>query len=255
MLLVAALLLAGGMSLGLMSSRAALRDARLHQEALNEELTHVKNHMHHIEVRGASADDPPLWAQPSPGCLIQRTPSRSDLRLRSRSLQCARQNTSTCSRSCMAVGGPRQLRCTSSILCATKRPRLTALCRVLMSSCASTRKSASLISAWDAAAHASCSTSKTMPVKRVWCTSFLPPPALASVPKHSLPAHAWADTHTSLLRLCAERRLDAVNALVEAYKQHLSDEVASHHKREENWLHIQHEWERLESEMEQEITA
>jgi hypothetical protein len=49
--------------------------------------------------------------------------------------------------------------------------------------------------------------------------------------------------------------LEATNALVEAYKQHLSDEVASHHQREENWLHIQEDWERLEKEMEAEINS
>jgi hypothetical protein len=54
---------------------------------------------------------------------------------------------------------------------------------------------------------------------------------------------------------CLLFSLEATNALVEAYKQHLSDEVASHHQREENWLHIQEDWERLEKEMEAEINS
>lgn len=52
-----------------------------------------------------------------------------------------------------------------------------------------------------------------------------------------------------------KQELETTNALIEAYKQHLSDEVASHHQREENWLHIQEDWERLEKEMEAEINT
>eukprot|EP00775_Hariotina_reticulata_P012239 gene12239-12377_t len=49
--------------------------------------------------------------------------------------------------------------------------------------------------------------------------------------------------------------LETSNALVEAYKQHLSDEVAAHHQREETWMHIQEEWEKLEKQMEEEINS
>jgi hypothetical protein len=48
-------------------------------------------------------------------------------------------------------------------------------------------------------------------------------------------------------------RLESANALVEAYKQHLSDEVATHHHREETWMSIQGEWEQLEKQLEEEI--
>ena len=41
--------------------------------------------------------------------------------------------------------------------------------------------------------------------------------------------------------------------LVDAYKQHWSEEVANHNQREQNWVLIQEEWEKLEKQMEQEI--
>lgn len=70
----------------------------------------------------------------------------------------------------------------------------------------------------------------------------------------SAAAAARAVLHALLpLPLAHRASLEASQALIEAYKQHLSDEVASHHQREENWLHIQEDWERLEKELEQEI--
>jgi hypothetical protein len=50
-------------------------------------------------------------------------------------------------------------------------------------------------------------------------------------------------------------RLDAAHALIDAYKHHLSDEVASHHQREETWMAVQQEWEKLEQELNAEITS
>lgn len=49
--LIVLLVLAGGLSLMHMSSRSQLRDLRIHHEALQEELTYTKNHLHHVEVR------------------------------------------------------------------------------------------------------------------------------------------------------------------------------------------------------------
>jgi hypothetical protein len=40
---------------------------------------------------------------------------------------------------------------------------------------------------------------------------------------------------------------------VDAYKQHWSEEVTNHNAREQNWVLIQEEWEKLEKQMEQEI--
>lgn len=34
-----------------LSSRAQVRDLKLHHEAVQEELTYTKNHLHHVEVR------------------------------------------------------------------------------------------------------------------------------------------------------------------------------------------------------------
>lgn len=50
-------------------------------------------------------------------------------------------------------------------------------------------------------------------------------------------------------------RLDAAHALIDAYKHHLSDEVASHHQREETWMAVQGEWEKLEQELNAEIDS
>lgn len=47
--------------------------------------------------------------------------------------------------------------------------------------------------------------------------------------------------------------VETLNSLVEAYKQHWSDEVLSHNQREQTWLHIQEEWETLEKKMEKEL--
>lgn len=63
--LVVLLVLAGGLSLMQLSSRSQVRDLRIHHEALQEELTYTKNHLHHVEVRwraywgGAAKSD--LW--------------------------------------------------------------------------------------------------------------------------------------------------------------------------------------------------
>jgi hypothetical protein len=59
----------------------------------------------------------------------------------------------------------------------------------------------------------------------------------------------------AVLRCDATRRLDAAHALIDAYKHHLSDEVASHHQREETWMAVQQEWEKLEQELNAEITS
>ncbi len=50
-------------------------------------------------------------------------------------------------------------------------------------------------------------------------------------------------------------RLEAAHALIDAYKHHLSDEVASHHQREETWMAVQTEWEKLEQELNAEIDS
>jgi hypothetical protein len=57
------------------------------------------------------------------------------------------------------------------------------------------------------------------------------------------------------LHVCLFRRLDAAHALIDAYKHHLSDEVASHHQREETWMAVQTEWEKLEQELNAEIES
>jgi len=53
--LVVLLVLSGGLSLLHMSSKSQLRDTLIHHEALQEELTYTKNHLHHVEVRQCSA--------------------------------------------------------------------------------------------------------------------------------------------------------------------------------------------------------
>jgi hypothetical protein len=50
LVLVVALVLCGGLSLMLVSTRTQMRDTRLHHEALQEELTYSKNHVQHVEV-------------------------------------------------------------------------------------------------------------------------------------------------------------------------------------------------------------
>lgn len=49
--LVILLVVCGGMGLMQLSSRAQVRDLKIHHEAVQEELTYTKNHLHHVEVR------------------------------------------------------------------------------------------------------------------------------------------------------------------------------------------------------------
>jgi hypothetical protein len=48
--MVMLLVVSGGLSLMQLSSRSHARDLKLHHEALQEELTYTKNHLHHVEV-------------------------------------------------------------------------------------------------------------------------------------------------------------------------------------------------------------
>jgi hypothetical protein len=47
---VVLVLACGGLSLTLMSARSHLHDMATHHEALQEELTFNKNHLHHVEA-------------------------------------------------------------------------------------------------------------------------------------------------------------------------------------------------------------
>jgi hypothetical protein len=76
------------------------------------------------------------------------------------------------------------------------------------------------------------------------CASRGLQPSLTPRPPH----HARAHTHNA-------GRLEAAHALIDAYKHHLSDEVAAHHAREEAWLSVQQDWEKLEREFQAEIDA
>lgn len=51
--IVVLLVACGGLSLAIVSSRAHVKDVMIHHEALVNELTHTKNHLHQIEVRAA----------------------------------------------------------------------------------------------------------------------------------------------------------------------------------------------------------
>jgi hypothetical protein len=53
--LVVALVLCGGLSLMLVSTRSQLRSMHAHHDALQEELTYSKNHLHQVEVRAVWA--------------------------------------------------------------------------------------------------------------------------------------------------------------------------------------------------------
>lgn len=75
----------------------------------------------------------------------------------------------------------------------------------------------------------------------------MPPPTLSLLTlRHAVPC--CAPHHPPI-------RLDAAHALIDAYKHHLSDEVASHHQREETWMAVQGEWEKLEQELNAEIES
>lgn len=63
-------------------------------------------------------------------------------------------------------------------------------------------------------------------------------------------SYTWPHYHTNTT---PTTRLEAAHALIDAYKHHLSDEVASHHQREETWMQVQQEWEKLEQELVDEI--
>jgi hypothetical protein len=54
--LVVLLVLSGGLSLMQLSSRSQVRDLKIHHEALQEELTYTKNHLHHVEVGAVRTD-------------------------------------------------------------------------------------------------------------------------------------------------------------------------------------------------------
>lgn len=88
------------------------------------------------------------------------------------------------------------------------------------------------------------------------------------MPADSIPTAHPAQPHITITHACLiciatphpvyctpnwNRRLDAAHALIDAYKHHLSDEVASHHQREETWMQVQQEWEKLEKELSTEI--
>ncbi|WIA18728.1 hypothetical protein OEZ85_003421 [Tetradesmus obliquus] len=150
---VVLVLACGGLSLAFMSARSHLHDMAIHHEALQEELTFNKNHLHHVEAQLASRE-------------LDYQHLSSELHSH--------------------VGG---------------------------------------------------STQELESLRQQKRTSD----------------QALTTANEELARV--KQDLDATNALVEAYKQHLSDEVASHHQREENWLHIQEDWERLEKEMEAEVNS
>jgi len=152
--LVVLLVLSGGLSLMHMSSKSQLRDTLLHHEALQEELTYTKNHLHHVEAQLAN-----------------------------------------------------------------KEAEYTHLAQEVH----------------QYSAHHSIQELETLRTQKRVADQTL------------------ATTQDEVKKLKEE--LDAAHALIDAYKHHLSDEVASHHQREETWMQVQQEWEKLEKELSAEIDS
>lgn len=152
--LVILLVVCGGLGLMQLSSRAQVRDLKIHHEAVQEELTYTKNHLHHVEAQLAN-----------------------------------------------------------------KEAEYTHLAQEVH----------------QYSAHHSIQELETLRTQKRVADQTL------------------ATSQDEVKKLKEE--LDAAHALIDAYKHHLSDEVASHHTREETWMAVQGEWEKLEVELNAEIES
>jgi hypothetical protein len=72
---VVLVLACGGFSLAFMSARSHLHDMAVHHEALQEELTFSKNHLHHVEASRCYCCSSPADSN-TPGYMCKDTADR-----------------------------------------------------------------------------------------------------------------------------------------------------------------------------------